>query len=277
MNGKLLHKLSRSEIMVKGKIKLGGVPQVDRVAVNLSDNTVELKGKRYHFDELAWDLPVSGTVYGTLLNYKGALSEFGEVVNEPPYNREPKAPILYIKPVNTLTGCGMPIPIPANIPELEMGAALGVVIGRTATRVSEDQALEHVAGYTIVNDVSIPHESVYRPAIREKARDGFCPVGPWVIEREAVVNPDALGIRVFINGELRQENTTANLIRPVSRLIADVTDFMTLNSGDMLLVGVPEGAPLAKAGDHVRIEIDGIGHLENTVMHEHEWRAGGGL
>lgn len=261
--------------MVKGKIKLRGVPQMNRVSINLSDNTVELKGKRYHFDDLAWDIPVSGTVYGTLLNYKGALAKLGNAVHDAPYKGEPKAPILYIKPVNTLISYGMPIPIPENVAELEVGSALGVVIGHTATRVSKEQALKHVAGYTIVNDVSIPHESFYRPAIREKARDGFCPVGPWVMERDAVTNPDALKIRVFINDELRLENTTANLIRSVSELIADVTDFMTLNSGDLLMVGVPEGAPLAKAGDHVRIEIEGIGHLENTVTHEHKCIAGG--
>jgi 5-oxopent-3-ene-1,2,5-tricarboxylate decarboxylase/2-hydroxyhepta-2,4-diene-1,7-dioate isomerase len=263
--------------MSKAKIKLRGLLQVNEADVNPADHTVELNGKRYSTDKLPWDAPVSGTIYGTLLNYRGALAALGEAVNAAPYKAAPKAPVLYIKPVNTIIGYGMPIPLPADVLELEIGAALGVVIGRTATRVSEEQALEHVAGYTVVNDVSIPHDSVYRPAVSQKARDGFCPVGPWVIERDAVTNPDALGVRVFINGELRQENTTANLIRSVARLIADITDFMTLNIGDTLLVGVPEGAPLAKAGDRVRIEIDGVGSLENTIIPEHELITGGVL
>ncbi|MCP1311610.1 fumarylacetoacetate hydrolase family protein [Paenibacillus tyrfis] len=263
--------------MSKAKIKLRRGEHVDEVNVNPTDHIVELNGKLYNVDVLPWEAPVSGTIWGVLLNYKGALEALGKAIHEAPYHAPPQAPILYIKPLNTVIGHGMPIPLPADVSELEIGAALGVVIGHTATRVSEDQALEYVAGYTVVNDVSIPHKSVYRPAVSQKARDGFCPIGPWVIERDAVTDPDSLNIRVFINGDLRQENTTANLIRSVARLISDITDFMTLNEGDTLLVGVPEGAPLAKAGDRVRIEIEGIGSLENTIVYEHELVAGGVL
>ena len=95
------------------------------------------------------------------------------------------------------------------------------------------------------------------------------------LERQEVLDPDDLMIRVFINDEMRQENTTSNLIRPISRLLADVTAFMTLNPGDVLLVGVPEQAPLAKVGDHIRIEIAGIGCLENKIVDEQQfnwWR-----
>lgn len=129
----------------------------------------------------------------------------------------------------------------------------------------------------VVNDIGIPHDSYYRPAVKLKARDGFCPVGPWVMERDAVANPDSLCLRVYINNELRQENSTVNLVRSVSRLISEVTDFMTLNAGDVLLTGVPEGAPLAKAGDRIRIEIEHVGRLENTVVPEDEWIPGGTL
>lgn len=259
---------------VKVRVKFRGILQEREAVANLDENRIELQGRHYRVDQLMWDAPISGAVYGTLFNYKGALAALGETVYEAPYHGEPKAPVLYIKPRNTVIGYGMPIPLPADARELEIGAALGVVMGRTATRVSEEQALEFVAGYTIVNDVSIPHQSFYRPAIKQKARDGFCPVGPWIVEQDEVLDPDALGVRVWINGELRQENTTANLIRSVSRLIADVTDFMTLYAGDTLLVGVPEGAPVAKAGDHVRIGIDGIGSLENTIIHEDELAGG---
>ncbi len=256
--------------MCKATLKLRGVAQIEEVDVSPAEHTLQWNGAHYRADRLALDPPVSGTVYGTLLNYKGAYAALGDAVNEPPYKAPPVAPILYIKPANTQIGSGMPIPLPDDVTELEMGAALGVVIGRTATRVSETAALEYVAGYTVANDVSVPHASVYRPAIMQKARDGFCPIGPWVVERDAVADPDQLGIRVYINGELRQENTTANLIRSISRLLADVTDFMTLFPGDTLLVGVPEDAPLAAEGDRVRIEIDGVGRLENTLVPEHE-------
>lgn len=256
--------------MSKAIVKLRGTQQEEEIEVNPAIGSMKRNGKDIPIENLPLESPVSGTIFGTLLNYKGALAALGAEVNEAPYKAPPKAPILYIKPANTIIGYGMPIPLPSDVQELEVGAALGVVIGRNATRVSEEQALEYVAGYTVVNDISVPHKSVYRPAISQKSRDGFCPVGPWVIDREAVANPDKLGIRVFVNGELRQENTTENLIRSVSRLIAEITDFMTLSAGDMLLVGVPENAPIVRAGDRIRIEIDQVGILENTVLHEEE-------
>lgn len=258
-----------------GKVKFSGVFLEQTVVIDAMNQGIEIDGKKRNVKELNLDAPVSGTVYGTLLNYQGALQAMGEAVNADPYKQAPKAPILYIKPANTIIGYGQPIPMPADFQQLEVGAALGVVIGRKAVRVSQEEALEYVAGYTIVNDVSIPHESVYRPAISQKCRDGFCPVGPWVIERDAVENPDLLTIRVYINEELRQEKSTAHLIRSVSQLIADVTEFMTLNEGDTLLVGIPENAPLVKIGDHVRIEISEVGSLENTIVHEIELLTGG--
>lgn len=261
--------------MSRAWFKYRGMRQTVEADVNPHNNTISINDKLFSADIMNWDAPVSGTVYGTLLNYKGALAALGESVHQAPYLAEPKAPILYMKPVNTVIGHEMPIPRPTDAPELEIGAALGIVIGRTATRVSEHQALEYVIGYTIVNDISIPHDSVYRPAVKQKARDGFCPIGPWVIERSAVNDPDSLAIRVFINDEQRQENTTANLIRPVARLLSDITEFMTLYPGDVLLAGIPENAPLAKSGDRIRIEIEGIGSLNNTIVDEEELIPGG--
>lgn len=257
--------------MCKGKVKLQGKEYLLEAKLNIEEHTLELAGNKYAVSKLALATPVSGTVYGTLLNYKGALAALGEVVYAAPYQQAPQAPVLYIKPLNTLNAYGLSIPMPTDVSALEMGAALGVVIGRTATRVKEEEALTYIEGYTVVNDVSIPHEQVFRPAVSYKARDGFCPIGPWIIDRDAVENPDKLAIRVFVNGELRQENNTSNLIRSVARLMADVTEFMTLHAGDTLLVGVPEGTPLAQVGDYVRIEIEGVGRLENTIVPEEEW------
>lgn len=254
--------------MSKAQLKLRGISYRDEGIVNSRENTIEINGQIHRSHDLVLDAPVSGTVYGTLLNYKGARDQLGDAVNEAPYKNAPVAPILYIKPANTMIGYGMNIPLPVDVSALEMGAALGIVIGRAATNVSTETALEHVEGFTIVNDVSIPHESVYRPAISQKARDGFCPIGPWVVSREEIKDPDHLGVRVYINDVLSQENSTENLIRSVAQLIADVTEFMTLQKGDILLAGVPENAPLAKAGDRVRIEIDHIGFLENTIVSE---------
>ena len=211
---------------------------------------------------------LSGRLYGTLLNHRSALAALGDSVHEAPYKAPPKAPVLYIKPRNTLAGNEAAVTIPREVQELEVGATLGVVIGRTACKVSERAALEFVAGYLIVNDVSVPHSSYYRPSIRQKARDGFCPLGPRVVPRALVSNPDALQIRVYIDGQLQQTATTADLQRPVATLLADVTDFMTLAPGDVLAVGVASPAPHVRAGQRVAIEIDSLGRLESLFVGE---------
>jgi 5-oxopent-3-ene-1,2,5-tricarboxylate decarboxylase/2-hydroxyhepta-2,4-diene-1,7-dioate isomerase len=218
---------------------------------------------------IPFDVPpyrLSGAVYGALLNHRTALAALGDSVNQAPYERPPVAPVLYIKPRNTLALSGSVVRLAAGTPELEVGACLGVVIGRAACRVSESRALEHVAGYLIVADVSIPHANYYRPSIRYKARDGYCPLGPKVTARAEVANPDALTIRTYIGGALVQTASTADLIRPAGRLLAEVTDFMTLAPGDVLALGAAAPAPRVRSGQTATIRIDGLGALEIPFM-----------
>lgn len=210
-------------------------------------------------------MPAYGTVYGCLLNYRSALAALGDAVNAPPYQAPPKAPILYIKPPNTLNAPGAPIMLPRGVEAVEIGPALGLVIGRTACRLAEADALDHLAGYTVINDVTLPHASVYRPAIAQRCRDGFCPIGPVL---PATADPAALTVRALINGDVRLEASTSGLIRPAARLLAEVTAFMTLEPGDVLHVGVPHGAPLARAGDRVAVEIAGLGRVENHIVED---------
>ena len=151
---------------------------------------------------------------------------------------------------------------------LQPGPALGVVIGQDASRLSVADALKHVAGYTIVNEVSLPEDSYYRPAVKAKCRDGFCPFGPKLVPASQVANPDALGLRLFVNGELRQHNNTANCVRTVAQLIAEISEFMTLHAGDILITGTPEGRVDVQPGDRVDIEIDGLGKLTNYIVAE---------
>jgi 5-oxopent-3-ene-1,2,5-tricarboxylate decarboxylase / 2-hydroxyhepta-2,4-diene-1,7-dioate isomerase len=209
---------------------------------------------------------LSGAVYGALLNHRSALAALGDAANQPPYNAPPKAPVLYIKPRNTLAVSGNVVRIPVGTLELEVGACLGLVIGRTACRVPESRALDYVAGYLIVADVSIPHSNLHRPSIRFRARDGYCPLGPAVTARAAVANPDALAVRAYVDEALVQTASTADLIRPAARLLADVTDFMTLAPGDVLALGAAGPAPRVRSGQMVRIEIDGLGSLSNPFM-----------
>ena len=119
---------------------------------------------------------LSGVVYGAMLNDEAVLDAMGERVVHPPYKGAPSAPVLAIKPRNTLVGDGAVVVVPAGVEALEIGASLGIVIGRTACRVPAARALACVAGYTIVADLSVPQESHYRPAARFRVRDGFCPI-----------------------------------------------------------------------------------------------------
>lgn len=212
--------------------------------------------------------PPLGTVYGTLLNHRAALAELGDAVHAAPYKAPPKAPVLYIKPRNTFAGHGETVLVPAGIDEVEVGAALGIVFGRDACRVAEADALACVAGYTVCNDLSVPHDSFYRPSLRFKCRDGFLPIGPWIVARHHVTAPDHLAVRIDVDGQTLQQTSTAGMQRPVARLIAEVSAFMTLAAGDVLMLGVAAGAPRARAGQRVRVEIEGIGALENPLAAE---------
>jgi 5-oxopent-3-ene-1,2,5-tricarboxylate decarboxylase/2-hydroxyhepta-2,4-diene-1,7-dioate isomerase len=209
---------------------------------------------------------VRGTVYGVLLNHPDALSALGPRMHAAPYKAPPKAPVLYIKPRNTLAGDGVPVVVPADVPELEIGATLGLVIGRTASSICERDALSCVAGYTVVNDLCVPHESVYRPSLRLRCRDGFCPIGPAIVPRTLAADPDALAVEVAIDGITVQQGSTASRVRPAARLIADVTEFMTLFPGDVLMLGPAYPAPRARAGQRVTITIDGVGRLHTPLV-----------
>lgn len=211
--------------------------------------------------------PFGGTVYGTLLNHREALNALGDQVNAAPYKAPPKAPILYIKPRNTWAQSGDSVVVPSDVHELQMGATLGVVIGRTASNVSVADAMDSVAGYVVLNDISVPHASFYRPSMRYKCRDGFCPMGAFV-PRETVVNPDALAVTVAIDGVVVQQTDTAGRVRSIAQLLADVTEFMTLHPGDILSIGVSANSPLAHAGQCVTITVAGVGQLENTLISE---------
>ncbi|KVM91593.1 fumarylacetoacetate hydrolase family protein [Burkholderia diffusa] len=214
-------------------------------------------------------LPIAiGTVYGALLNERAALAALGDAVHAPPYGRPPQAPILYIKPANTHAVDGAAVVVPAGIDALEIGASVAVVFSRRSTRVPAARALDYVHGFTLASDVSIPHPDYYRPAVRFKCRDGFCPLGPTIVPAAALGDIDAISLTVRIDGSTAMSASTATLIRPVRELVADVTAFMSFDAGDVLLLGVAGGAPLARAGSVVEITAAGIGTLRHTLIAE---------
>lgn len=207
-----------------------------------------------------------GTVYGALLNDRTTIERLAPQFGAVPYKAAPLAPVLYIKPRNTIASDGAAVAVPADPGEVRIDATVGLVIGKAATRVPAGQAMAHVAGYVIVSDVTLPHENYYRPAIVQRCRDSFCPMGGFA--KAGGFDVDRTRLQIAINGQLAYERSFANLVRPAALLIADVTEFMTLAAGDVLLLGPGEGSPTARPGDVVVIEVPGLGELRHSVVLE---------
>ena len=209
----------------------------------------------------------SGTLFGVALNYQGLLDQHLAAFQQAPYQQPPTKPVLFIKTPNTRNAHAGVVLQPAG-ERLQPGPALGVVIGQRASRVSLENAMAHVAGYVVVNEFSLPEDSYYRPAVKAKCRDGFCALGPQLVARDQVANPNQLSLKLFVNGELRQESSTADWVRDIPQLIAEISEFMTLYPGDVLITGTPQGRVDVQPGDQVEVDITGIGRLSNTIAAE---------
>jgi len=209
----------------------------------------------------------SGTLFGVALNYQGLLDQHLAAFQQAPYQKPPTKPVLFIKTPNTRNQHDAVVLHPQG-ERLQPGPALGVVIGLRASRVSLENAMAHVAGYVVVNEFSLPEDSYYRPAVKAKCRDGFCALGPHLIPRDQVANPNQLSLKLWVNGELRQENSTAHWVRDIAQLIAEISEFITLHPGDVLITGTPEGRVDVLPGDKVEVEISGVGRLVNHIQAE---------
>jgi 2,4-didehydro-3-deoxy-L-rhamnonate hydrolase len=202
------------------------------------------------------------------LNYRDHAEEGGQPL--------PTAPLLFAKWPNTLIGAGEAIVLPPEATEVDYEAELGVVMGATARRVSERDALDHVAGYICVNDVSARDLQFGDGQwTRGKSPDTFCPVGPRLVPREEIDDPQALAIRCILNGEAVQDSSTAQMIFSVAEIIAYVSQIITLEPGDLIATGTPAGVGvfrdpkvLLKDGDAVSVEIEAVGTLTNPVEKE---------
>jgi len=210
----------------------------------------------------------TGTVYGVLLNFRGELQALAPQMSEPPYKAPPKAPILYIKPANTWSAHGAAIAVPAKVPQVEVGATIAMVMGQDVQAVRANTALKFVAGYVLMNDLSIPHASFYRPPVKYKCLDGFLGVGPALVAAHAAVDPSRFALEVRINGALKQSVSFAHLVRNAAQLLAEVSEFMTLRRGDVLMLGCDLGRPLAQVGDRIEISAPGFATLSNNLVAE---------
>ncbi|WP_251863833.1 fumarylacetoacetate hydrolase family protein [Achromobacter sp. Marseille-Q4962] len=208
-----------------------------------------------------------GTVYGVLLNDAATVRRLAPQFDAPPYKAAPRAPVLYIKPRNTYARDGAAVAIPAEPGAVRLDATIGLLIGAPATRVEVRDAMAHVAGFVLASDITLPHDNYFRPAIRQRCRDGFCPMsGPYAPGDGYDIASATL--QVSINGRPAWRRGFAGLVRPAAQLIADVTAFMTLSRGDVLLLGPGEGSPLARPGDLVEIEAPGLGRLAHRIVAE---------
>ena len=202
------------------------------------------------------------------LNYRDHAEEQGTPI--------PTAPLLFAKWPNALIGPGEPIVIPEEVEQVDYEAELGVVIGRRTRRVGEREALDAVRGYVCVNDVSARDlQFADGQWTRGKSPDTFCPVGPRLVPREEIDDPQALAIRCTVNGQVLQDSSTAQMIFSVAEIIAYVSRVITLEPGDLIATGTPAGVGvfrdpkvLLKDGDEVTVEVEGLGALTNPVQEE---------
>ncbi|MDX6496775.1 MAG: hypothetical protein QOG23_35 [Blastocatellia bacterium] len=186
----------------------------------------------------------------------------------------PAAPLLFNKLPNSLSAHNAPIVLPAISQKVDYEAELAVVIGRRARRVSEAEALEHVFGYTLINDVSARDLQFGDGQwTRGKGLDTFAPLGPFVTTRDEIADVQALKIEGRLNGEVMQSSNTRKMIFPVAYLISYLSQGMTLEPGDVIATGTPEGVGvfrdppvLLKAGDVYEVEVEGLGTLRNRVV-----------
>ncbi|HQR99673.1 MAG: fumarylacetoacetate hydrolase family protein [Pseudomonadota bacterium] len=181
--------------------------------------------------------------------------------------KAPEEPLVFIKGEGTLTGHRQLTRRPADVQFMHYECELTVVIGKTSKKVSRDDAYDFIAGYTIANDYAIRDylENWYRPNLRVKNRDTCTPLGPWLVDAADVPDPMALALQTTVNGKITQTGNTRDMIFDVPFLIEYFSSFMTLQPGDLILTGTPDGVVDCRPGDVVVTSIEGLGSLINTI------------
>ena len=187
--------------------------------------------------------------------------------------KAPDEPLVFLKGPNALAGHKSRVRRPADANQMHYECELVAIIGQTCRNVSRADAMQAIAGYTVANDYVIREylENYYRPNLRAKNRDGLTPVGPWMVDRDDVADPNALTLRTTVNGKVTQEGTTGDMIFDIAFLVEYLTGFMTLYPGDLILTGTPEGVVYLNPGDEVVTQIEGVGALSSTVVSDQDY------
>ncbi len=176
----------------------------------------------------------------------------------------PASPVVFLKPATSVVGPGDPVRLPRDSARVDHEAELAVVIGKPARDLTPDDALGHVWGYTAANDVTArDHQKSDGQWTRGKGHDTFCPLGPWL---ETDLDPSAVGVQCSVDGALRQDGNTRDLLHDVPSVLAFITSFMTLLPGDVVLTGTPAGVGPLQPGATVSVRVQGVGSLTNPVV-----------
>lgn len=205
-----------------------------------------------------------GNIIGIGLNYRDHAAETGAT--------PPAEPVVFSKHTGAVAGPADPLPLPEGCAKLDYEVELAVVIGSPAWQVAERDALSHVAGYMTANDVSARDWQIERGGqwVKGKSGPGFCPLGPWLVTADEVPDPQALRLWTEVNGERRQNGTTADMVFGVAVLVSYLSRFMALAPGDVILTGTPAGVGMGKGlflapGDRLELAVEGLGRQATTV------------
>ena len=221
-------------------------------------------GRLLSFDEVVWlpplaPVPQVRTVIALGLNYADHAKELAF--------KAPEEPLAFMKGEAAFIGHRALTRRPAEVANMHYECELAVVIGRTARHVKKADAYDFIAGYSVANDYAIRDylENWYRPNLRVKNRDTCTPIGPWLVDAADVPDPMALALQTTVNGQVTQSGNTRDMIFDVPTLIEYFSSFMTLQPGDVILTGTPDGVVDCQPGDVVVTEIEGLGALVNTI------------
>jgi 2-keto-4-pentenoate hydratase/2-oxohepta-3-ene-1,7-dioic acid hydratase in catechol pathway len=218
--------------------------------------TIEFTGERFALGDVRLLAPIlPSKVLAVGRNYSAHAAELGHDL--------PERPLIFLKPSTAVIGAHDLIRLPPDSDRVDHEAELAIVVGRVAKDVPRDRAHEVIFGYTCANDVTArDHQRADGQFTRAKGYDSFCPIGPWI---ETTFDPSAARVRALVNGTVRQDGNTRDMVFDIATLISFMSHVMTLVPGDVILTGTPDGVGPIVDGDTVTIAIDGIGELSNPV------------
>ena len=222
-------------------------------------------GRLVDFDDVVWlpplkPVPQARTILALGLNYADHAKELEF--------KAPEEPLVFVKGEGALIGHRAFTRRPADVKYMHYECELTVVIGKTARRVKRDDAYDFVGGYTVANDYAIRDylENWYRPNLRVKNRDTCTPIGPFLVDAADIANPQALALQTTVNGKVTQSGNTRDMIFDVPFLIEYFSTFMTLQPGDLILTGTPDGVVDCQPGDVIVTSIESVGALQNEIQ-----------